>query len=163
MSLWIAIELGLAVRDFDTRKDEGKLTNRAACKSRKQNMQKTFLFCSEATSSLLLNSAAVSSKTTHKLGDRAWQELFSAPKIQHCGQAYTYMVKIFSSPEQGEFIFLLLANGPLMLPLLFHKQFLSACAVSMWRSLLTIKQYGRLQNKAEVYDLVLFAVLRIIY
>lgn len=98
------IEFGLAARDFDTRKDKGKLMNGAVCKSHKLNTQKAFPFCSEATSSLLLNSTAVSSKTTRKLGDRTWQELFSAPKILHCGQAYTYTVKIFSSPEQGEFI-----------------------------------------------------------
>lgn len=69
-----------------------------------ETCRKPFLFAVRLLLPSCWTSTAISSRTTRKLVDRVWQGLFSAPKFKRCGQAYTYMFKIFSSPEQGEFI-----------------------------------------------------------
>lgn len=55
MSLIIVVMLRLAAKDLDTTRDGSKLVNGAVCMSHKRNMQETFPFCSDSTSSLLLN------------------------------------------------------------------------------------------------------------
>lgn len=69
--------------------------------------------------------------------DKVWQGLLSAPKIKRYGQAYIYVVKIFSSPEQAEFIYPASCKWCPDEPFapVFHKLFLSAWHVPyLWEA-----------------------------